>query len=98
MMGGPSLWATGEAGEQGGASWARAEGRPGRGSGAQGAAGERKAGCAGLDGGFVGTDPVDLEPGHEGGPGAGYLEQADADQHGAADPGHEPGVAAEERE
>ena len=38
---------------------------------------------------LVGADPVDLEPGHEGGPGAGHLEQADADQHGPADPGHQ---------
>src|SRR5690242_18425525 len=53
---------------------------------------------AALDGGLVVADPVDLEPGHEGGPGAGHLEQADADQHGAADPGDQAGPAAEERE
>ncbi len=41
--------------------------------------------------GLVRADPVHLEPGHEGGPGAGHLEQADADQHGPADPGHQAG-------
>src|SRR5690348_561856 len=66
-----------------------------RGRGGGGTAGGKEVT---LDGGLVVADPVDLEPGHEGGPGAGHLEQADADQHGAADPGDQAGPAAEERE
>src|ERR1019366_9484538 len=57
----------------------------GRASEAREGAGASKG--RGLDGGLVVADPVDLQPGHEGRPGAGHLKQADADHHGAADPG-----------
>jgi MFS family permease len=54
--------------------------------------------ASGLDGGVVTADPVQLEPGHHGGPGTADLQDADDDQERAADPHHRLGVLAGEAE
>ena len=47
---------------------------------------------AGLERRLVAADPVHLEPGERGRPGAGHLEHADQHQQPAADPGDQLGV------
>src|SRR5215469_11409629 len=51
-----------------------------------------------LEGGLVAGDPVQLQPEHGAGPGAGDLQDADGDQHRPADQAERPGVPPREVE